>query len=308
MKEEVLYDAVGKWFVDEKGCQQDEYSQGYLKNIQIGDVRPDILAIRYEILTDRTYPVIHFHGYVVEIKGDEKGLNELIGKIIRIKRQAKTSEEWMCGLHTVRFYIAYPTEQVSSDIFEICENDGIGILRLQVINENIVNIYEVLEAKEITLNGMSHNSQRSPGVFEDSINSINYLKQMFQRPAKLYEDFIRPKIDEYKDHIKLNTWLNTLTNRYAKEALDFLIEQILSEYPQLELKHHDGFVCNGRVILKINIGTSNFNIELADLKYRIHAIDYIIEFKDKEGNKYDGDLKKLIKDIVIPYIRKRLEG
>ncbi|WP_461865791.1 hypothetical protein [Thermococcus sp.] len=202
MKEEQLYDPIGEWLIREKGCQRDKYSQGYLKNIQVGDIRPDVFAIRYEIITDRTYPVIHFHGYIVEVKCDGKGLNELLGKIMRVKRRARTSKEWMSGLHTVRFYIAYPTEQVSSEVFEICEEEGIGILRLQVIDETTVNVYEVLRPREIALNGMSHNSQRSPGVFEDSINRIGYLRQMFQRPSKLYDDFIRPKIKEYKQ--KLN--------------------------------------------------------------------------------------------------------
>jgi len=33
MNEEQLYDPIGKWLINEKGCQRDEYSQGYLKNI-----------------------------------------------------------------------------------------------------------------------------------------------------------------------------------------------------------------------------------------------------------------------------------
>lgn len=308
MKEEQLYDAIGKWFVREKGCQQDEYSQGYLKNIQIGNVRPDVLAIRYEIITDRVYPVIHFYGYVVEVKCDDKGLNELIGKIIRTKKVATTSEDWMDGMHTVRFYIAYPTEQVSSDIFEICEKEGVGILRLQVVENGIVNIYEVLKPKQITLNGLSHSSQRSPGTFKDSINRINYLRQMFQRPSKLYDDFIRPKIEEYKEALKLNEWLGTTSNIYAKEALNILIDKITTTFPQLELKHHKGFVYNNNIIPQLIIGTGNFYIVLDESTYRVYAKDRIIEFKDKDGKEYDGDIEKLINNIVIPYIKRKLEG
>jgi len=185
MKEEDLYDPIGKWFIKEKGCQQDEYSQGYLKNVQVGDIRPDVLAIRYE-LVENVYRFIHFHGHVAEVKDDEKGLNELIGKVIRVKERAKSSREWMGGLHTVCFYIAYPTEQVSPEILKICGAGDIGILRLQVIDENVINVYEVLEPKEITLNdGVSHSSQKSPGKFERCIGEISYLRQMFQRPSKL---------------------------------------------------------------------------------------------------------------------------
>ncbi|MHA1665517.1 MAG: hypothetical protein ACTSVW_06750 [Candidatus Njordarchaeales archaeon] len=306
MNEEQLYDPIGKWLINEKGCQRDEYSQGYLKNIQIGDVRPDVFAIRYEIITDRTYPVIHFHGYVVEVKGDEKGLNELIGKIIRTKRRVKTSEEWMFGLHTVRFYIAYPTDQVSSEIFEICEEEGIGILRLQVIDESTINVYEVLEPKEVSLNGISHSSQRSPGVFEDSMNSISYLRQMFQRPSRLYNDFIRPKIEEYKGSLRLNQDLSRITNRYAKESLDFLLEKILSKYPQLKLLPGIQVLYDDQTVLKITTTTAYFYVELETSKYRVISKDEIIEFKEHEGKRYKGNLEMLIASVIMPYIKTKL--
>jgi hypothetical protein len=274
----------------------------------VGNIRPDILAIKYEIITDRVCPVIHFHGYVVEVKGDEKGLNELIGKIIRTKRSVKTSEEWMFGLHTVRFYIAYPTEQVSSEIFEICEEEGIGILRLQVIDETTTNVYEVLQPKELLLNGISHSSQRSPGVFEDSMNNVSYLRQMFQRPSKLYDDFIRPKIEECNELLKLNQDLGRITNKNAKEALNFLLNKIASTYPQLKLAPGVRFVYNNQTVLKINIGTVNFNIEFEASKYRVSSKDEIIEFKEQEGKRYEGNLENLAASVIIPHIKIKLQN
>lgn len=313
MREEQLYDHIGKWLINEKDCQQDEYSQGFLKNIQIGDIRHDVLAIRYEIITDRTYPVIHFHGYVVEVKGDEKRVNELIGKIIRTKRRVKTLEEWMFGLHTVRFYIAYPTEQVSSEIFEICEKEGIGILRLQIIDENIINVYEVLEPKEITLNGMLHSDQRSPGVFEDSINKINYLKQMFQRPSRLYDDFIRPKIKEYKEKIKLRQMLNYIKNEASRGACDFLIEKIQSKFTQLEMAAVRSTILfkppKGRyedAVLSIERATNYFYISFGgQRRYRVYSKSEIVEFENS-GREYKGDLESLITSVIIPHITKLL--
>ena len=91
-----------------------------------------------------------------------------------------------------------------SEIFKIGEKEGIGILRLQVIDQKTVHVYEVLKPKEIILCGMSHSSQRSPGVFENSMKEINYLKQMFQRPSKLYDDFIRPQIKDIGRSLKLD--------------------------------------------------------------------------------------------------------
>lgn len=204
MREEELYDTVGEWFVKNKGCQQDEYSQGYLKNVKIGDVRPDVLAMRYEVDRDRSVPVIDFHGFVVEVKSDESGLNDLVGKVFRtkgkvIKQEKPHYKDWSFGFDTLGFYIAYPTEKVSPEIFEMCENDGIGILRLQTTGNGLVNVYEVLKPEKIDeqLQGVSRRKQESPGNFVSWMNSINHLKQMFQRPEKLYEDFIRPGKDEY---------------------------------------------------------------------------------------------------------------
>lgn len=311
MKEEQLYDPIGKWLIKEKGCQQDEYSQGYLKNTQVGDIRPDVFAIRYEII-DNVYPVIHFHGSVVEVKSDEKGLDELIGKIIRTKKRVKTSTEWMFGLYTVRFYVAYPTEQISDEIFEICEEEGIGILRLQVIEETRINIYEVLEPKEITLNGMSHSNQRSPGVFGASMNKIGYLRQMFQRPSKLYDDFIRPKIGEYKAEIELRQALNHIKNEVSKEARDFLVEKIQSGFPQLEMiavgstilfkppkgRHEDA-------VLSIKHTTNYFYISFEKQSYRVYSKSKIIEFKNG-AKEYEDNIENLITSVIIPHIKTKL--
>ncbi|MCD6317769.1 hypothetical protein J7M02_01725 [Candidatus Aerophobetes bacterium] len=205
MTEYEIYDWLGKWLIQEKGCQQDEYSQGYLKGVQIADFRPDVVGIRYEIIKeDRVFPVIHFHGYVVEVKKNERGLNEMIGKVIRNLRKAKNHEiGWYenassDGLHTIRFYIAYPAESVTNDIFEICEENGIGILRLQIIDNSKVYVYEVLKPEEIKLNGMAHSAMRSPGVFEGEMKKINCLRQMFQRPSELFDDFIRPALEKYQ--------------------------------------------------------------------------------------------------------------
>ncbi|MCL0063812.1 hypothetical protein M1N83_01195 [Dehalococcoidia bacterium] len=311
MKEEELYNPIGKWLIKEKGCQQDEYSQGYLKNIQVGDIRPDILAIRYE-LVENVYPKIQFHGYVVEVKPDENALNELIGKIMRVKKRIKTSIEWMAGLHTVRLYIGYATEQVSHEIFEICEENDIGILRLQVINENVINVYEVLEPKEIALNGMSHSSQRSPGIFEHCMNEIGYLRQMFQRPENLYDYYIRPKIEEYKAQIELRQALDYPKDKLSREARDFLIENIQSEFPQLEMTAAGSTILftprgGGReeAVFSIEHATKYFYISFEQQRYRVCSQNQIIEFKNS-GKEYEGNLKNLIASIIIPRIKTKL--
>ncbi|MEA1965459.1 MAG: hypothetical protein U9O41_10130 [Candidatus Aerophobetes bacterium] len=205
MKEYELYDWIGKWLVREKGCQQDGYSQGYLKRVQIADFQPDVVAIRYEVIKeDRRLSVIHFHGHVVEVKKDERGLNEMIDKVVRNLKKARNYEiGWLenassDGLHIIRFYIAYPTESIANEIFEICEENGIGILRLQIVDSSKIYVYEVLKPKEIKLNGMAHSSMRSRGIFGGQMRKINCLKQMFQRPSKLFDDLIRPTLEKYQ--------------------------------------------------------------------------------------------------------------
>jgi len=199
MEEKQLYDPIGEWLIKNKGCQQDEFSQGYLKNRRIIEgFQPDVFAIRYEP-TDR--PAIRFHGFIVEVKENENGLNEMIGKVIRNMKKMLDPDISSGGVHTLEFYIAYPIDKVSNEIFELCEEHGIGILRLDVIDKSNINVYEVLEPKkEIQLNGISNSAMQNPGSFENAINFIDaplnrkrsYLGEFFQRPSKLYDKFIRP--------------------------------------------------------------------------------------------------------------------
>jgi len=213
MKESDFYDPIGKWLVKEKGCQRDGYSRGYIVDRKAGDIRmdvsikPDVLGIRYEVIKN-VYPVIEFHGYIVEVKKNKRGLDQLMGKMMGITDRARTSREWKFGMHTVRFYIAYPTDQIPPEIFSRCKQEGIGILTLPILNEKDLDelraddVFEALEPKEVKLDGMSHASQKLDGTFLDCINRINYLKQMFPSPEKLYNDFIGTEIK--KKRMKIN--------------------------------------------------------------------------------------------------------
>ena len=199
MEEKDLYDPIGEWFIKNKDCQKDEFSPGYLKNIRIIErFQPDVFAIKYKP-TPR--PAIRFCGFIVEVKENEKGLSEMIGKVIRNMKKISNPDISSGGVHILKFYIAYPTDKISNEIFEICEEHGIGILRLDVVEESNINVYEELKPKkELKLNGISNSAMQSPGVFKDAINFIDaplntkrsYLGQFFQRPSKLYDKFIRP--------------------------------------------------------------------------------------------------------------------
>jgi len=228
-------------------------------------------------------------------------------------------------MHTVRFYIAYPTDQIPPEIFSRCKQEGIGILTLPILNEKDLDelraddVFEALEPKEVKLDGMSHASQKLDGTFLDCINRINYLKQMFPSPEKLYNDFIGTEIkkkrneDKQKKEFRLCSRL--YKDRASREARNFLRERIESEFP--ELKMHvarststisfapsDGKPSDA--VLSIEQTASYFYILLeGKRKYRVYSREKIIEYEDS-GKDYEGNLKGLITSVIIPHVRTEL--
>jgi hypothetical protein len=306
MREEQLYDPVGEWLIKEKGCQRDKYSQGYLKDVQIGNFRFDVLGIRYEIIHGYINH-LDFHGYIVEVKGDESGLDELIGKVIMVKEGIEDHSiiEHFRGLDTVELYIAYPTEQVKTEILRICEREGIGILRLQIVDEKTVHVYDVgVKSKQIhTGVGIAHGTQSSPGTFESAINEIGYLRQMFQRPSDMFEDLIRPSKEEYNAQLKLKELQGYVRNKESEEALDFLIEKIQEKLPQVNITSAGGkiaFILHGTELLNIVPTTKYFYVQLGEgERYRILSRNEIIGF--------EGSVDNLIDSVIIPYINDKIK-
>jgi hypothetical protein len=314
MREKQLYDPIGEWLIKEKGCQRDKYSQGYLKDVLIGDFKFDVLGIRYEIVHGYINH-LDFHGYIVEVKGDESGLDELIGKVIRVKEgiEGHSMIEHFCGLDTVELYIAYPTEQVKPEILSICEREGIGILRLQIVNEETVHVYDVgIKPKEIHTGGIPHADQKSPGTFESAINEFSYLRQMFQRPSNMFEDLIRPSIEEYYTQLKLKELRGYVRNREGKEAMDFLIEKIQEKIPQIKITGAGGgiaFIIHGVELLTITPTTNYFYLQLdKGEEYRILSKNKIIRFRSgSEAVDFEGGIDDLINSIVIPHVNNKIK-
>jgi len=276
-----------------------------LKDVQIGNFRFDVLGIRYEIIHGYINH-LDFHGYIVEVKGDESGLDELIGKVIMVKEGIEDHSiiEHFRGLDTVELYIAYPTEQVKTEILRICEREGIGILRLQIVGEKTVYVYDVgIKPKEIHTGGISHGTQRSPGTFESAINEISYLRQMFQRPSDMFEDLIRPSIEEYNAQLKLKELRDYVGNKESKEAMDFLIEKIQEKFPQVKIASAGGriaFILHGTELLSIVPTTKYFYLQLGEgERYRILSRNGIEGFK--------GNIDNLIDSAIIPYINDKIK-
>jgi len=197
MKEYELYDWIGKWLIKDKGCQHDEYSLGYTAEVQMADReklwcdlgRIDVFGLRYEIEKEnRVQSVVHFHGYVVEVKLEEEGVNEALGKIIRdIKRLPKG------GSDRLYFYIAYPTEIVSSDIIAICKDYGIGILKLRIVNNSRVYIDELPQVcpEPKPWQAITNSAQKDAGLFHDALLNWNCLCQVIPQPLEFYNNLLR---------------------------------------------------------------------------------------------------------------------
>jgi len=197
MKEYELYDWIGKWLVKKKECQQDEYSLGYTAEVQVADQwklwcdlgRVDIFGLKYEIEKEnRIQPVVHFHGYVVEVKIKEDGINEVLGKIIRdIKRLPKGE------LDKLYFYIAYPTEIVSDDIIATCKDYGIGVLKLRIVDNFRVYINELSQVcpEPRPWQAITNSAQKDAGLFHDALLNWNCLCQVIPQPVEFYNGLLR---------------------------------------------------------------------------------------------------------------------
>ena len=306
MEERRLYDFIGGWLVENKGCQRDRYSIGYVKDLLIGDVRPDVFAIRYELVRNRL-PKLVFHGYLVEVKMDIRHVNEVLGKLIRLKHSVRQDCSWIHGVHTLSLYIACVCEKIPEEILSICEGEGIGVLWLQVIDSK-VNIYEVLEAVPIELDGMPFRWQRSIGSFLEGIGKKPYLRSIFIRPREMFYELIKPLIDEYKSTLTLYHALGYLQDGESIRAHSFLMDYMAKHYPQLELvplsKCSVAFreKETGRLVLSIEYTRKYFYIVFdGERKYRVYSFNYIIEF-DGEVREFEGDLKELVEDVIRPRI------
>jgi len=315
--EEVYYDPVGNWLAREKGCVRDNYCQGYLKEVQIGGRIADVVGIRYEVLEQESTSVIHLHGYVAEVKGKQTKLedvsttsvDELLGKTMRLKKAAEMqSSHWQRVLNTVTFYVAYPFEDVSPEVYAVCQREGIGILRLEHVDDDRVHVYELpgIKPKQIELQGISHSCQRTPGCFVKAIKENPLLRRMFPAPSKLYYDFIKPKQVEYKQKIKVRAQIEGVRKKPAGEALDLLIGRIRERYPRTLLRPGLRVVANigGReeILLSIRTTAEYFYIGLDDHQYRVYSPDRVLDF----GGEFQGDLEALIQSVIVPQLESKI--
>jgi len=207
-KEERFYKPVGEWLVESGKCHRDEYSNGYGMEIEVApgreisyvnghgkfytplgnpeDIfRPDVLGIKYEIVAPR-YPYIDFHAHCVEVKekGEKRGLQQALGKVLMIKENLQKKPY---GFKTMSFYIAYPFEIVDEELFSNCKKEGIGILRLEEV-DNDVYVYPIpnCNAKAMSNSPISHGRMTKPGVFESTVKGYPHIIKIIPGIVELW--------------------------------------------------------------------------------------------------------------------------
>lgn len=213
--EKRFYKPIGEWLIESGKCNRDEYSNGYGMEIEVapgkevsytggqgksyislGDpediFRPDVLAIKYEVVAPQ-YPFIDFHAHCVEVKekAEKRDLQQVLGKILMVKEGLRRKPY---GFNTMSFYIAYPFEMVNAKLLSNCKKEGVGILRLEQVNDTVY-VYSMPNcgAKPIPTFAIPHSSMRSPGVFEDTIKGYPHIMKVMPGVVELWEKYYRSR-------------------------------------------------------------------------------------------------------------------
>lgn len=196
MSETMFYKPIGRWLIEEKGCQRNEYSHGVLYETEVLGRRIDVIGLKYEIkpYSGGRERIVDFYGYIVEVKPNQEpeSIYSLIGEIevamLRFKDRNLPS-----GFHYIYPYVAVPGETVCEDLIRYCKDRGVGLLRLEIKDEQIY-VYEVIEARPLRVVGIPHSGMRSPGDFEDEIRKYPHLlKFLRNQPDEFFEGLLRVK-------------------------------------------------------------------------------------------------------------------
>jgi len=308
------YQPIGEWLIHEKGCQNDRYSQGYLAGTDISGVNIDVLGIRYEVYEKNTASnSFLFHGYAVDIQAGEQEAFEYTRRIQEyMDAIGRGSRDWISGLDSIRFFIAYPGDFVSPQLADACQNAGIGVLLLQAVRGGRSRVMEALDSKEIILTGISRKAQHSNGQFEAAIRGRKYLYAVFRNaPGALYDDFIRPKIEEYYREKALERAIGCLHEQEAITAFKYIYARLRSQFPELRTEGRGkrnaetsvAFIPQGQEYpeLVIEMCSQYFRFSFPEKEiYRVYAMDTVLQFAGGFWTPFGGTVENLMDDMVMP--------
>ncbi len=318
-KESEYYDLIGKWLISEKGCQKNEYSKGYVKEVElVKNSIVDVFGLKYTFYDGNTSRnSFTFSGYAVEmkispsdvVKDIDKITTEYLPKIPEI-----TPERLRNCLHTINFYIAFIGSITPPDILTRCRNAGVGILRIYESGNDELLVTEDLEPKEQILTGISNAEQTSSGIFEEAIRDTRYVNAVIENPCKLFDECLRPKLTQYRKQRALERAYNYCTAEEGKEALDCIFSEVITNNPAFiaegggKQDQEDRIAIisrkEGEQVLQIEMKRNYFYIGTMNGKrFRVTSKNQIFDFSEGSGRPYSGDLQKLIETEIKPKVK-----
>ncbi|WP_214041121.1 hypothetical protein [Methanoculleus sp.] len=279
--------------------------------------RIDVFGIHYD-LDESCVTTNHlsFTGHVAEVKLSQTASLEDVRKIREyLEAIDRINPEWKGGLNKINFYVAFVADQTSQEVLNECRVSGIGVLKIQTNNQGGIKITEDLQPVEVALDGgISHNSQKSPGIFEKAMLDKGVFKEVLKvHPSRLFDDLIRPRQERYKENIALEHALDYIKMPEGKEALQYVYSQIRSAYPTLGTRAPGRYPQNtvlfynrdeNNVILKLEAHRRNFKIYMRDtVQYRVTTKDDIVIFEQGSGYSYNGNLQRLLNSDILPRLK-----
>lgn len=323
--ESEYYDIIGEWLIREKGCQKNEYSKGYAKEVELfGNTRVDVFGLNYTFYDGNySYNLFKFNGYAVEVKHTPLDAVNDIGKIAGIylpKMREPTPTRLINGLHTIKYYIAFNGDSTPQDLLTLCSlltqcrNVGVGILRLHENDVGQIDIQEELAPKEHSLPAISNRDQQSPGIFEEALRETTCVNRVIEDPSKLFEECLRPKLVAVARRRALEHALGYCSAPEGREALDYLFEQVITNNPKVTAegrgkRDHEDMVAivfrdSGEQVLQMEMKLNYFYIDTMDGKrYRVMSKNEVLGFSGEPGVSYTIDLPKLIETEIKPRLK-----
>jgi len=317
--ESEYYDIIGEWLIREKGCQKNEYSKGYAKEVELfGNTRVDVFGLNYTFYDgNSSYNSFKFNGYAVEVKHTPLDAVNGIGKITEIylpKMRELTSKRLINGLHTIKYYIAFNGDSTPQDLLTQCRNAGVGILRLHENDVGQIDIQEELAPKEHSLPAISDRDQQKPRIFERALSETTCINRVIENPRKLFEECLRPKLVEVARRSALEHALGYCSAPEGREALDYLFEQVITNNPKVTAEvrgnwYNENMIAiisrnSGEQVLQIDMKHKYFYIDTMDGKrYRVVSKNEVICFSDEPGVTSTIDLPKLIEIEIEPRLK-----
>lgn len=309
------HDSIGKWLIDNKGCQQNNYSRGYIKELKLVDNDIiDVFGLRYNFHDENTsFDYFTFHGYAVKIALDEQSASYKAHNIIDnyLLYIPDGPPELKGGLHNIKFYIAIPGNTVSAALTEICKHEGIGILKIQYLSAtDSISVEEELKPSEISLHHISNTDQQSVGTFITNLNNYKVFNLIIKDIEVLFDDCLRPKLERYRQEMLLNITLDYLTSRDAKEAQIYILQKIKDDNSNIFFKGSESQTrisiyneLKNMAVMYMDQKRNNFNIETLHGKIiRIKSKSEIEIFSNSTNGRYQGEIEQLYEEEIRPLI------